>query len=150
MKLLKKLTPSGEKDMDSKKIILDTNLWISFLISKKLNSIDELLLRGKITLLFSHELIEEFTKVTSRPKFKKYFSEEDILKLLLLFDMYGKLIIISSSIDICRDFKDNFLLNLAVDGKADFLVTGDEDLLSLKEIEGIPILSFNQLISKIS
>jgi predicted nucleic acid-binding protein len=38
----------------------------------------------------------------------------------------------------------------AVDGKADFLVTGDEDLLSLKEIEGIPILSFNQLISKIS
>ena len=150
MKLLKKLKPSGEKDMDSKKIILDTNLWISFLISKKLDTIDELLLRGKITLLFSHELIEEFTNVTSRPKFKKYFSEEDILKLLLFFDIYGKLIIISSSIDICRDFKDNFLLNLAVDGKADFLVTGDEDLLSLKEIEGIPILSFNQLISKIS
>jgi len=150
MKLLKKLKPSGEKDMDSKKIILDTNLWISFLISKKLDTIDELLLRGKITLLFSHELIEEFTNVTSRPKFKKYFSEEDILKLLLFFDLYGKLITISSSIDICRDFKDNFLLNLAVDGKADFLVTGDEDLLSLKEIEGIPILSFNQLISKIS
>ncbi len=150
MKLLKKLKPSGEKDMDSKKIILDTNLWISFLISKKLDTIDELLLRGKITLLFSYELIEEFTNVTSRPKFKKYFSKEDILKLLSFFDIYGKLIIIRSSIEICRDFKDNFLLNLAVDGKADFLVTGDEDLLSLKEIEGIPILSFNQLISKIS
>lgn len=150
MKLLKKLKPSGEKDMDSKKIILDTNLWISFLISKKLDTIDELLLRGKITLLFSQELIEEFTNVTLRPKFKKYFSKEDILKLLSFFDLYGKLIIISSSIEICRDFKDNFLLNLAVDGKADFLVTGDEDLLSLKEIEGIPILSFNQLISKIS
>lgn len=136
--------------MDNKKVILDTNLWISFLISRKLNTIDELLFHRKIILLFSHELIEEFINVSSRPKFKKYFSKQDILKLLSIFDTYGKLITISSSIEICRDSKDNFLLNLAIDGKADFLVTGDEDLLSLEEIEGIPILSFNQLISKIS
>jgi putative PIN family toxin of toxin-antitoxin system len=138
------------KDMDNKKVVLDTNLWISFLISKRLDTIDELLLREKITLLFSAELIEEFIKVSSRPKFKKYFAKEDIRKLLSFFDIYGKLIRINSSVKICRDIKDNFLLNLAIDGKADFLVTGDVDLLSLKEIENIPILTFNQLMTKIS
>ena len=136
--------------MDSKKVILDTNLWISFLVSRKLDFIDELILNGKITLLFSTELIEEFINVTSRHKFKKYFSKEDIRKLLSIFNTYGQLIRISSSIAICRDFKDNFLLNLAVDGNADFLVTGDDDLLSMEEIESIPIITFNQLISKIS
>ena len=136
--------------MDNKKVVLDTNLWISFLISKRLDAIDELLLRGKITLLFSTELIEEFINVSSRPKFKKYFEKEDILKLLSFFNIYGKLIRINTSVKICRDFKDNFLLNLAIDGKADFLVTGDVDLLSIKEIENIPILTFNQLMIKIS
>ncbi len=135
--------------MAVKRVILDTNLLISFLISQKLDVIDDLLLRGKLTLLFSAELIEEFITVASRPKFKKYFSNEDIRKLLTFFDSYGKLISISSSITICRDYKDNFLLNLAIDGKADFLVSGDDDLLCLKKIENIPIVTFNQLLSKL-
>lgn len=135
--------------MAAKRVILDTNLLISFLISQKLDAIDNLLLQGKLTLLFSAELIEEFITVASRPKFKKYFSNEDIRKLLTFFDSYGKLISISSSITICRDYKDNFLLNLAIDGKADFLVTGDDDLLCLGKFENIPIVTFNQLISKL-
>lgn len=135
--------------MDNKKVILDTNLLISFLISRKLTTLDELILQRKITLLFSAELIEEFINVATRPKFKKYFSKDDIKQLISIFDTYGKLIKISSSINICRDFKDNFLLNLAVDGQADYLVTGDEDLLSLEEIESIPIVTYNQLIDKI-
>lgn len=135
--------------MTAKKVILDTNLWISFLISNKLSAIDQLILRGEITILFSTELMEEFMNVATRPKFKKYFLKDDIKKLLLIFDTYGMLIKISSSLTICRDFKDNFLLNLAVDGNADFLVTGDNDLLSLKAIQGIPILTFDQFINKL-
>ena len=100
-------------------------------------------------VIFNVSLIEEFITVASRPKFKKYFSNEDIRKLLTFFDSNGKLISISSSITICRDYKDNFLLNLAIDGKADFLVTGDDDLLCLGKIENIPIVTFNQLISKL-
>jgi len=135
--------------MANKKAVIDTNLWISFLISKKLDFIHELILQRKIVLLFSTELMEEFINVASRPKFNKYFSKEDICKLVSTFDNYGILIKTSSTLNICRDFKDNFLLNLVVDGNADFLVTGDDDLLSLEEIEGIPILTFNQFINKI-
>ncbi|WP_209444223.1 putative toxin-antitoxin system toxin component, PIN family [Pedobacter borealis] len=47
---------------------------------------------------------------------------------------YGKFIVVKSKIEICRDAKDNFLLSLAVDGKADFLLTGDQDLLMIEKI----------------
>ena len=48
--------------------------------------------------------------------------------------------------DICRDEKDNFLLNLSVDGKADYLVTGDKDLLVLEMINKTRILTYRELI----
>lgn len=135
--------------MRNKKIILDTNLWISFLISKKFTQIDKLIENKKIILIFSDELIGEFISVVSRPKFKKYFSEKDIERILSYFDQYGKLIKVKSDIKICRDEKDNFLLNLSVDSKADYLVTGDIDLLVIKEIEQTKIINFSELIEHI-
>ncbi|MEA3495101.1 MAG: putative toxin-antitoxin system toxin component, PIN family, partial [Bacteroidota bacterium] len=57
----------------------------------------------KIQLLFSNELIEEFIKVSKRPKFKKYFTNDDIERLLETFNSYGKLIEIESDINECRD-----------------------------------------------
>ena len=60
--------------MKIKKIILDTNLWISFLISKLIED-------KRIILIFSDELLEEFIDVVSRPKLKKYFSKKDILNI---------------------------------------------------------------------
>ena len=135
--------------MRSKKVILDTNLWISFLISKRLDFIDELLLVGKIKLIFSTELIEEFLTVAKRPKFKKYFSNDNIADLLRLFDKYGKLIEVSTDINECRDFKDNFLLNLAFDSKADYLITGDEDLLIIKKIKKTKIINWTDFIEEL-
>jgi hypothetical protein len=135
--------------MGSKKIILDTNLWISFLISKKLNSIDHLIENKKITLIFSDELISEFVEVVNRPKFENYFSKNDIEKILDYFDYYGKLITVKSDIKICRDKKDNFLLNLSIDSKADYLITGDNDLLVLEKIERTKIINFTDFIQQI-
>ncbi|MFO7658743.1 MAG: putative toxin-antitoxin system toxin component, PIN family [Bacteroidales bacterium] len=135
--------------MRSKKVILDTNLWISFLISKKLNQIDNLILDGKIKLIFSKESIEEFITVARRPKFEKYFNDGDINYLLRLFDYYGKLIDVSVEITDCRDFKDNFLLSLAVESKSDYLVTGDTDLLIIKKIKKTKILTWTDFIKEI-
>jgi putative PIN family toxin of toxin-antitoxin system len=98
--------------MKSKRIILDTNLWISFLISKNLTEIDNLVQTKDTTLIFSNESLEEFIEVVKRPKFEKYFSKKDIEKLLDIFDQFAELIKVKSEIDICRDPKDNFLLNL--------------------------------------
>ena len=73
--------------MRNKKVIFDTNLWISFLITKDFSEIDDLIFEGKIKLIFSDELIEEFLAVATRPKFKKYFNNQDIEKLLQAFDV---------------------------------------------------------------
>lgn len=135
--------------MRSKKIILDTNLWISFLISRKFTQIDQLIDSKKVTLIFSDELIGEFVEVVSRPKFEKYLSKNDIEKILNYFDQYGKLIKVKSTVKICRDEKDNFLLNLSIDSKADYLITGDNDLLILDKIERTRIMNFTEFIKHI-
>lgn len=135
--------------MKSKKVILDTNLWISFLITKDFSFIDKFVENRKITLVFSDELIQEFLTVATRPKFQRYFNDQDIQKLLFTFDNFATMIEIKSNLRVCRDFKDNFLLNLAIDSKADFLVTGDNDLLELKKIEKTKILTIRELKDKI-
>ncbi len=126
------------------RVILDTNLWISFLISKRLSKIDELLARDDLVLLFSEELLEEFIEVARRPKFRLYFPNEDVEELLSLFDALGKIIEVKTNVNVCRDPKDNFLLALAQDGNADFLITGDADLLVVKQFENTKILTYRE------
>jgi putative PIN family toxin of toxin-antitoxin system len=127
------------------RVILDTNLWISYLISSKLIKIDLLLEKGAIRLIFSEESLGEFIEVASRPKFRKFFSEEDIIELLSLIDHFAELVEVQSEVNLCRDPKDNFLLALAKDSNADYLVTGDKDLLEIESFEGTQIITFTDL-----
>ncbi len=119
--------------------MLDTNLWISHLISKRLGKVDELFARENLVVLFSAELRDEFIEVAQRPKFQKYFSSSDLVALLDLFDAYGEMIQVQRIVNACRDDKDNFLLALAAGGRADFLLTGDNDLLVLEKFEATEI-----------
>jgi uncharacterized protein len=134
--------------MKNRRVILDTNLWISFLISKRQKELDVLLESGAVTLIFSKELLEEFLEVSDRTKFKRFFKKSDIKTLLTQIKTFGELIKVESKINACRDPKDNFLLSLSVDGKADFLVTGDSDLLVLGKIQKTKIVSWIEFISK--
>jgi len=128
------------------KIIIDTNLWISYLITKSYKQIDDLLVSKKIRIVFSEELLNEFIDVIQRPEISKYFSLDDIKKLLELFDFYGDLIEVKSGINQCRDPKDNFLLSLAVDSKADYLLTGDNDLLEIGQIGTTKIQTLTEFL----
>lgn len=127
------------------RIIIDTNLWISFLISKDYTFLDHLLLDKKCILLFSDELLSEFIEVVKRPKFKKFFHKNDIEGLLLIIHKYADFIDVKSTVAICRDEKDNFLLSLSKEGQADFLITGDNDLLALETFESTKIITFSDL-----
>lgn len=124
------------------RIILDTNLWISYLISNKFLTIDSLIKQGRIKLIFSEASLQEFIEVAGRPKFEKYFSPEDVEELLELFNYYGELATVTSVVEVCRDTKDNFLLALAKDSQADFLITGDKDLRELEQFTSTRILTF--------
>ena len=131
--------------MKSKKVILDTNLWISFLISRDFSFLDKYIETGKIRLIFSEELFSEFISVTERPKFKKYFAENDVQHLIQIIDRFGILVQVTTEINRCRDIKDNFLLSLAIDCNADYLVTGDKDLLDLANINKTKIITIQEL-----
>ena len=113
------------------RIIIDTNLWISFLITKDFTKLDEIIFSRQGILIFSQELLDEFLEVARRPKFRRFFSSADIEEILETIDEYADFVKIETQIEACRDPKDNFLLSLSVDGHADFLLTGDKDLLDL-------------------
>ena len=119
-------------------IIIDTNLWISIIINKQFDFAEKLIISRK--LIFCDELLFELYNVTKRKNMQKYFDAEDIVLLFGIINKYSKFIKVTSTVDICRDKKDNFLLALARESKADYLITGDNDLLILKEFEGTKII----------
>ena len=129
------------------KLVVDTNLWISFLISRSYSKLDKILTSGSAILIFNNELLEEFVEVVERPKFKNIFSTSDIHKLLSEIHHFADFIEVKTTVDICRDKKDNFLLALCQDGNADFLLTGDEDLLIIKKFGKTRIMSITEYLT---
>ncbi len=137
-------------DKNPIKVVIDTNLWISFLIGKQLSSLKLLLTEGVIQPVLSQQLLDEILLVTQRPKLRKYFAVEKVLELLAFLEVVGLLVTIRSDVSICRDAKNNYLLALSKDGKADYLITGDEDLLILKDFDGTEIITYRDLMDRLN
>lgn len=121
--------------------IFDTNVIISALLFDRSVPGKALLwaLQKEIVLM-SIALSEEIADVMSRPRFDKYVSsEERALFLAALLDA-SEVVEIVDSIRICRDPKDDKILELAISGNADCIVTGDDDLLALNPFRGVAIV----------
>jgi putative PIN family toxin of toxin-antitoxin system len=131
------------------KVIVDTNLWISWLITKDYKKLDKILISNKARLVFSKELFQEFIEVAHRPKLKKYFSKRDLDNLVILIDEFAFFTDVKTIARECRDEKDNFLLALAIDSKADLLITGDKDLLELKKVQETRIITIADFLKEI-
>lgn len=85
--------------------------------------------------------MDEIAIVASRPKFKKYFSD-DHLNLLWDFMTQETLFYTINEIPArCRDPKDDYLLELALISEADYLITGDKDLLAVEKIGSCQIMT---------
>jgi uncharacterized protein len=115
------------------RLVIDTNLWVSFLISNRLRKLDTLLLLEQLRFLFSKELLDEINSTITKPKLQKYFSANALEEMLLTLEPYIDIVEVKK-VNVCRDPKDNFLLALAKEGKAHYLLTGDKDLLELEKI----------------
>lgn len=130
------------------RIIIDTNLWISFLLTNDFLKLDQIFADKLVTLIFSQTLLDEFIEAAQRPKFKKYFTLTDLENLLIRIKREAEFIEVTSSIKLCRDPKDNFLLSLANDGQATHLLTGDKDLIEIKEFSKTKIITITDYLSK--
>ena len=123
------------------RIIVDTNIWISFLIGRKLQNLKDLIIQEKVRLVISHQLLTEIRTVTSREKLKKYFNSQKVEELISLIELISEKIKINKVEKICCDPKDDFLLALAKLGKADYLIIGDKDLLDIGKFGVTKILT---------
>ncbi len=132
------------QEVKSIRVVVDTNIFISFLIGRKLKGLKIHLVNFQVKLVYTDQSIEELRFVTKRPALRKYFPPKDVEELLKLISGIGDLIEISEEPDVCRDPKDNYLLALSDKGNVVYLVTGDKDLLSLKRYKSTDIISYTE------
>jgi uncharacterized protein len=132
------------------RVVIDTNIWISFLIGKTITTgFNKLLADKRFEILSSDELYEELKEVISRTKFNKYISRPAAEYFLQLFSLATRQIEVVSTVKVSTDADDNFLLALAKEGKAHFLITGDKPhLLKLTIFENTQIVTFADFYKK--
>ncbi|MCH5309881.1 MAG: putative toxin-antitoxin system toxin component, PIN family [Prevotella sp.] len=133
------------------KILFDTNLWISFMIGKRLSSLADLLCRHDMEIYMSEQQLDEIRTVIARPKFDKLISDETRYYFFeMIFDVcLFTDITIEAKSDI-RDPKDLYLLSIAESVPVDYIVSGDKDLTDLGSHAGIPILKYSELLLKLT
>lgn len=130
------------------RMVIDSNVVVSSLLfaqSTPRQAVNKALDTGKI--LISQEIIEELTNVLSRKKLNKYLLEEERLKFLADFLKETETVIINQNFDVCRDKKDNKFIDLAVCGNAQYIITGDEDLLTLNPFRSISIINARDFLN---
>jgi hypothetical protein len=93
------------------------------------------------SVLVSLETWDEIEEVLIREKFDRYQAAPFRRAYLDFLQEAVDFVSVHAKVTICRDVKDDKLLALALDGNADFIVTGDKDLLVLNPFEGIPIIT---------
>jgi len=124
-------------------IIIDTNLWVSFAIGKKISVMRTLFTHPRIRIYVCDELLDEFAHVSTRLKIRKYITDDDVKDTYKLMEQYcHHLPIAKKAISPVRDKKDLYLLSFAETIPADFIVTGDNDLLSLQSHHQTRIVSY--------
>lgn len=129
------------------KVILDTNIWVSFLLGKRLSVLREIVDMEGLDIYVSDELIKELRDVVFRPKFLGKISLESIVNLFELIN--AKCHFINGYKDTesaIRDIKDLYLLSMAEIIPADYIVTGDNDLLILRNHNGTRIITFSEFV----
>lgn len=130
------------------RVVVDTNIIIS-----------SIFWRGRPYEVVRRGLLKRYQLVTStvildevagklRNKFR--FPEEGIQQLVDILLTHSHLIEPVSKFYVVRDKNDNKIIECAFDGKADYIVTGDPDLLSLKEFRGMKIITAREFLDEIS
>lgn len=113
-----------------KALVIDTNWYISATINRtSRRRLYNLLSNPAYTVLYCDELIDEYRAVILRDKFKKYIKLQQVLRFIELILPVLSSVEIKSDVAASRDVNDNYLLALSKDGAADYLITGDPDLL---------------------
>jgi putative PIN family toxin of toxin-antitoxin system len=135
--------------MPSARVVLDTNVLISRLLIPRSvagRAVSRLLQHAQP--LVSEATLAELAQTLARDKFNAYVSLEDRQEFFRLFARLAEWVPVTTTVRVCRDPTDDKFLELAVDGQATLLVTGDKDLRALSPFRTVTIIGPADVLAK--
>jgi len=131
------------------RVVLDTNLLVSYLLTqgKTMTRIIDYWEDGDIVVLVSPAIIEELIEVLQRQRLRQHMIADPQVIIDLVsaeaIHVSGNLTLLGAS----RDPKDDKFLACAIEGAAGYIVSGDDDLLSLENFQGVSIVKPSEFVS---
>jgi putative PIN family toxin of toxin-antitoxin system len=109
----------------------------------------EAVLRGDIDLVLSREIVFEFNRVIARDKFRLSAKQRNSLREFLL--RIARIVKIKSEFRVVdEDPDDDIIIRTAFDSGAKYIVSGDSHLLSIREYQGIRVLTVSEMLALLS
>ena len=128
------------------RVAVDTNVFVSALVGRGKPRRLVLRLLGEHSVVLSRQMLAELVGVLSREKFKGV-KDSQVDRFLSSLVKKSKVVKVKSRFKVIEeDPDDDAVLNAAYAGKAEFIVSGDEHLLALKEFKGIKIVTVNEML----
>jgi putative PIN family toxin of toxin-antitoxin system len=123
-----------------KRVVIGTNILVSFAIgpNPEFEKIFDFR-AAHCESLVSNDSIAELFNVLSRDRFRKYIPLDQNIDYIEWYAGLSEQIIVTEHVVVCRDPKDDKFLSVAVSGKADCIIVGDNNFLDMVEFSGIPV-----------
>ena len=132
------------------KTVFDTNIWISYFLKGKFQELIDFVFENDVEFCRSKELTAELKEVLGRKKFQKYL-ELPVEKYISFYEKLSVLVAVKKQFSGCRDPKDNYLFDLAIQSVADYLVSGDKDVRETKietPLQVVTLTKFKELVGQ--
>jgi putative PIN family toxin of toxin-antitoxin system len=140
--------PSSKRQKS--KVVLDTNVWVSAILwgglpAKILSSAEE----KSIEIILSEEILREINRILGYNRLREVYEKAGVSKdeLMSIIATIGRLVDVVTRLDaVPDDDSDNRILECALDGDAEYIVTGDRHLLQLGHFRKVKILSVHEFM----
>ena len=136
--------------MSEVRYVFDTNVIVSALLfnkGKPAQALRYALANGEV--LLSLELLDELNEVLGRERFNRYITNEEREEFLEALVVRAVLVEVIENVQECRDPKDDKVLELALSGEAQHIISGDRDLLVLHPFRGVVISTADEFLRTI-
>ena len=132
------------------RIILDTNVWISFLIGHQLQTVRSIVTDMRFEVFVCPQLTKEIVDVAGRDKIRRYIQDGDVEDLMRIIRAFCHAVDIKNeATSVIRDRNDLYLLSLAETVDAVYIVSGDADLTVLKQHKNTRIITLSEFKNQI-
>ena len=130
------------------KVVIDVNIFVSsFLWEGNPKKVVDRVIEGIDELYITQEILEQISEVLRRPKFNA--DKESVKYYMKLIEEIANELISDIKIQNgSRDIDDNTILECGITGNVDYIITGDDDLLVLKEFNGIKIVTPKEYLDR--